>query len=346
MRARSSPRSWAPMPTGPDGPGESRASGHGATGSSYASSGQPRTCPPCSPLGTSAPSRRALRSPQRGSTRCHPQAPTTSRRTFRSEASCCAAIRTTTGRGRTGSRRSATRLGVGPARAVAAVEAGRADYVVLHPADLTPYVPAKVGRRLTRRYGPRQRGGTSGPPAALYAALSQRLLVRVQHPPRPVHGSAAAPGRELRHGSPGTRRAHGRRRERTTDGPVHPTRPARIRRRRDLPAGRPGSRVGPPARWAARRVQAVLYTCNLPGCTRHGQILKSNLRAIGIDLTVRRVRPRRDVRAHRGPERALRHRAIRTGSSTTPTRSATSTRSSHATGSGPAYSRIPASSNA
>jgi DNA-binding SARP family transcriptional activator len=36
-----------------------------------------------------------------------------------------------------------------------------------------------------------------------------------------------------------------------------------------------------------RRRQAVLYTCNLPGCTRHGQILKSNLRAIGIDLTVR-----------------------------------------------------------
>jgi ABC-type oligopeptide transport system substrate-binding subunit len=36
-----------------------------------------------------------------------------------------------------------------------------------------------------------------------------------------------------------------------------------------------------------RRRHAVLYTCNLPGCTAHGQILRSNLRAIGIDLDVR-----------------------------------------------------------
>ena len=32
----------------------------------------------------------------------------------------------------------------------------------------------------------------------------------------------------------------------------------------------------------------MLYTCNLPDCTRHAQILQSNLRAIGIDLDVRR----------------------------------------------------------
>jgi ABC-type transport system substrate-binding protein len=31
----------------------------------------------------------------------------------------------------------------------------------------------------------------------------------------------------------------------------------------------------------------VLYTCNLPGCTRHARILQSNLEAIGIDLGVR-----------------------------------------------------------
>jgi ABC-type oligopeptide transport system substrate-binding subunit len=31
----------------------------------------------------------------------------------------------------------------------------------------------------------------------------------------------------------------------------------------------------------------VLYTCNLPGCARHAQILRSNLRAIGIELDVR-----------------------------------------------------------
>ncbi len=36
----------------------------------------------------------------------------------------------------------------------------------------------------------------------------------------------------------------------------------------------------------ARR-DAVLYTCNLPECTRHAQILRSNLAAIGIELDVR-----------------------------------------------------------
>jgi peptide/nickel transport system substrate-binding protein len=35
------------------------------------------------------------------------------------------------------------------------------------------------------------------------------------------------------------------------------------------------------------RRRAVLYTCNLPGCSRHAQILRSNLRAIGIELDVR-----------------------------------------------------------
>ena len=36
-----------------------------------------------------------------------------------------------------------------------------------------------------------------------------------------------------------------------------------------------------------RRRRAVLYTCDLPGCTRHAQILKANLSAIGIDLSIR-----------------------------------------------------------
>jgi peptide/nickel transport system substrate-binding protein len=35
------------------------------------------------------------------------------------------------------------------------------------------------------------------------------------------------------------------------------------------------------------RKTAVLYTCNLPDCTRHAGILRSNLDAIGIDLDVR-----------------------------------------------------------
>ena len=30
----------------------------------------------------------------------------------------------------------------------------------------------------------------------------------------------------------------------------------------------------------------MLYTCDFPDCVRHGEILRSNLAAIGIDLTV------------------------------------------------------------
>ena len=36
--------------------------------------------------------------------------------------------------------------------------------------------------------------------------------------------------------------------------------------------------------------EAMLYTCDLPGCTRHAQILRSNLEAIGITLEVRQFR--------------------------------------------------------
>ena len=36
-----------------------------------------------------------------------------------------------------------------------------------------------------------------------------------------------------------------------------------------------------------RNEDAVLYTCNFPGCSSHAEILRSNLRAIGIDLDVR-----------------------------------------------------------
>ena len=66
-----------------------------------------------------------------------------------------------------------------------------------------------------------------------------------------------------------------------------------------IPPGLPGFEdatiypLGRPDLASARRLvggarrQAVLYTCKLPGCTRHGQILKANLKAIGIELEVR-----------------------------------------------------------
>ena len=193
---------------------------------------------------------RTRRSRPRVSTPCPRPGPTTWRHTLRSEASCCAETRTTTGRGHTGWRRSATRS--------ASRRRGRSR--PSKPDERTTSCSTRrtsPGRAGRRRAAPdealrsSQRGGSRGPPAALHAALPQRLLVRVQHPPRAVYRSPAAPGGELRHGPPGTRGAHGRRRGRATDGPVHPTRPPRLRRRRGLPAGRPGPRVGAPARRVA-----------------------------------------------------------------------------------------------
>ena len=57
------------------------------------------------------------------------------------------------------------RIGVDPERAVAAVEAGRADYFQLNPAELTGGAPTDVVGHLTERYGPRSeaaRGAASG----------------------------------------------------------------------------------------------------------------------------------------------------------------------------------------
>ncbi len=66
-----------------------------------------------------------------------------------------------------------------------------------------------------------------------------------------------------------------------------------------IPPGLPGFEdaavypLGGPDLATARRLagpvreRAVLYTCNFPGCTSHAEILRSNLRAIGIELDVR-----------------------------------------------------------
>jgi peptide/nickel transport system substrate-binding protein len=66
-----------------------------------------------------------------------------------------------------------------------------------------------------------------------------------------------------------------------------------------IPPGMPGFEdatiyplAGPDLATARRlageeRRRAVLYTCNLPDCTRHAEILRSNLGAIGIELDVR-----------------------------------------------------------
>jgi YVTN family beta-propeller protein len=177
-------------------------------------------------------------------------------------------------------------LGVRAERAVAAVEAGRADYVVLNPQDLTPGAPVALGRRLTKRYGPRSEAARAG---------GQQLFTQ---PSLSVYSFAfntrrgPFTDRRLRRAASFAmdRRALA---EHTGGGELgRPT-------DQFIPPGLPGFEdaavypLGGPDLESARRLtdgrrrQAVLYTCSLPGCTSHGQILKSNLRAIGIELTVR-----------------------------------------------------------
>ena len=177
------------------------------------------------------------------------------------------------------------RIGVPPKRAVAAVEAGRADYMQLHPPG-DPGVSAATDRRLAARYGPRSDAARAGrqqlftqpAPNIYYFAFNTR------------HG----PFRDAR-----LRRAVNfaidRRALALHTGGGEVGRPTD----QHIPPGLPGFEdaaiypLGGPDLDSARRLagskrrRAVLYTCDYPGCSHHGQILRSNLRAIGIDLEVR-----------------------------------------------------------
>jgi peptide/nickel transport system substrate-binding protein len=179
-------------------------------------------------------------------------------------------------------------IGVRAERAVAAVEAGRADYVALNPAELTQGAPAELVRRLTKRYGARSEAARSGrqqlftqPSLSVYSFVFNTRRGPFTDPRLRRAVSFAMDRRALAAHTGGGELG------RPTD--------------QFIPPGLPGFEdaavypLGGPDLESARRLtggrrrQAVLYTCNLPGCTRHGQILKSNLRAIGIDLTVREL---------------------------------------------------------
>jgi YVTN family beta-propeller protein len=177
------------------------------------------------------------------------------------------------------------RIGVPPGRGVAAVEAGRADHVVLEPPGERG-VAAGVARRLTTRYGPHSAAARAGrqqlftgpaPSVYWFGFNTHRPLFADVRLRRAVNYAIdrRALAQDTGVGEAG----------RATD--------------QIIPPGLPGFEddaiypLGGPDLHAARRLsggakrRAVLYTCNLPGCTRHAQILRSNLRAIGIELDVR-----------------------------------------------------------
>ena len=176
-------------------------------------------------------------------------------------------------------------FGVPVDRAVEEVEAGRADYVMLHPFDVQGASPG-VERRLTESYGPRSEAAQAGG-QQLFTQASPSEFYFLFNPDRPLFAD------------PKLRRAVNYAVDRSALAAHIGVVPAGRPTDQYIPPGLPGfddAAVYPlngPDLATARRLagserrQAVLYTCSYPGCTRHAQILRSNLRAIGIELDVR-----------------------------------------------------------
>ena len=177
------------------------------------------------------------------------------------------------------------RTGVSPERAVAAVEEGRADYAVLNPPG-EPAVSAATETRLLKRYGPgseaaragRQRVFTQPSPNIYYFIFNS------------LHGPFADVRLRKAVNFAMDRRALALHtglgeRGRPTDQHIPPGLPG-FEDAAIYPLGGPDLPTARRLAGTARR-HAVLYTCDFPSCARHGQILRSNLSAIGIDLEVR-----------------------------------------------------------
>jgi len=173
-------------------------------------------------------------------------------------------------------------FGTAQQHAVEEVEAGDADYVNVDPLDVAP----ATTRRLEARYGPRSEAAEAG---------RQQLFTQ----PDPsvfsfVFNTRRGPFRDVR-----LRRAVNYAIDRSALAPDtgvdEPGRPTD----QYIPPGFPGFEdapiypLGGPDVARARRLagdvkrNAVLYTCDSPGCTRNAEILRSNLRSIGIQLDVR-----------------------------------------------------------
>ena len=171
-------------------------------------------------------------------------------------------------------------IGTTPDRAVAAVDAGRADYLA--------QVPPRLQARLIARFGPGSAAASSGrqryfsgpspissgylfnPRRPLFARAEMRQAVNyaidrralAQHP-IPESLAARATDQHIPPGFPGFR-----------DAAIYPLGGPDVATARRLAGG--GRRRG------------VFYTCNQPPCLEQAEIVRENLAAIGIDLEIRR----------------------------------------------------------
>ena len=171
------------------------------------------------------------------------------------------------------------RIGVAPERAVAEIEAGRADY--------TPSVPQEAQTRLTARFGPGSRAAASGRQRYFAGPLSVVEFL-VFNPHRPLFARAAM-RQAVNHAI--DRRALARQSAvwsvgRPTDQHIPPGFPG-FRDARLYPLGRPDLATARRLAGGARR-HGTLYTCNQPVCIARAEIVRANLAAIGIELEIRR----------------------------------------------------------
>ena len=166
------------------------------------------------------------------------------------------------------------------ARAVAAVEAGRADYV--------PRVPRDAQARLIARYGSDSRAAASG--RQQYFSGPEPIVQGFLFNPRRPLFARAEMRRAVNYAI--DRRALAQ----------HPI-PAMLAGRpsdQHIPPGWPGFRdaaiypLGGPDVATARRLagsgggRGVFYTCNKPECLEQAEIVRENLKALGIELEIRR----------------------------------------------------------
>lgn len=169
--------------------------------------------------------------------------------------------------------------GVGRAQTVAQIEAGTADYAL-------DGVPAAADATLARRYGPGSRAAKAGRQSYFAATLPLTYFIAL-NTSRPLFASVNL-RRAVNYAI--DRRALARLGIFSNRFPAEPT-------DQYLPPGIPGFRdvhIYPltPNVAAARRLargrggRAVLYTCNASPCEQSTQIIKADLRAIGIDVEV------------------------------------------------------------
>jgi ABC-type transport system substrate-binding protein len=167
------------------------------------------------------------------------------------------------------------------ARAVASVEAGHADYVNVVPQDRIATLAQRYGAGGPAARTGRQRYFSASEPflhffafntrRPLFARLRMRQAVnyaldRQELRQGVFNGDRGAPGRPtdqfMPPGLPGFR-----------DAAIYPLGGPDLKRARRL--------AGP------RRRRAILLTCTAPACVEQGRVLRRNLAAIGIDLTVK-----------------------------------------------------------